>query len=213
MMKYDLDELRDMAPLYIQGTLPEAEKEAFQEGLKQYPQLQDDLDTYSAIGSYYQGIEKKITPPTERAFDSIQQNINRDHVQPIAENGLPARIGQMKEWLSELFTVPKLGWGIAAVQCALIVFLLLPNQRETSYETLSSSKPAVAGQITIQLVFDEKTTEKEIRRILNAINAEITGGPSTEGMYQIGLLQNSDADLIIKDLRQNKSVFFAERAL
>ena len=212
MMKYNLDDLRDFAPFYIQGTLSEEEEQGFREGLERYPELRGDLAAYSEIGDFYKEIEGKITPPTQRVFTAIQQNINQDDTHPVVQSTTGSRIEQAKEWMSELFTVPKIGWGIAAVQCVLIVFLLLPNQREARYETLSSSKPSVVQQITLQLVFDEKTTEKEMRQILNTINGEITGGPSAEGMYQVGLHQNSDVDSIITELREKKTILFVERA-
>jgi len=125
-----------------------------------------------------------------------------------------ASIRQIKEWLSQIFSVPKLGWGLAAVQCALIIFLLLPNRQDTHYNTLSSSQNVTTSQESIQqLVFNEATREREIRKLMDAINGEITGGPSAEGMYQISLPQNSTIESTVKNLRNNKRIIFVEKAL
>jgi len=213
MNRSNLDELRNMAPFYVQGTLSGEEKEAFEKGLSKYPQLQDDVDTYSEIGSFYREIEEEITPPSGQAFTAIMENISLKQFQPAQQDTFVASLRQIKEWFSQIFSVPKLGWGLAVVQCALIIFLLLPNRQDTHYNTLSSSQNVTTGQKTIQLVFDETTTEREIRRIMDTINGEITGGPSTEGMYQISLPQNSNVESTVKNLRKNKKIIFVEKAL
>lgn len=213
MGKNNLETLRELVPLYVQGELSEEEKVDFEKGLQRYPELQDDLLACSTIESYYQEIETKIKPPTSSAFEAIQQRITPNSDQKRAKSRQPSSVEKVKEWFTELFTVPRLGWGIAAVQCAVIVLLLVPAQQQTSYKTLTSSEAPITHQTTLQLVFDERSTEKEIRQIMTAIHAEITGGPTAEGMYQVSLQENSDVDSIITTLRTKKNVLFVEKAL
>lgn len=209
-MKHRLDELRVMAPLYVQGKLQEAEREIFEKGLKQFPQLQGDLEAYRLIGSYYKEVEMKTASPSKKIFALVENGLKEQNSESSFNS---ATVERLKSWFSNIFTMPHVGWGIAAVQCAVILFLLIPSQRGARYETLSMSEPAVPEQMTLQLVFNEKAQEKEIRRIIHSIKGNIVAGPSSEGMYQVSLPDDSNIEGTVKELRSKKSIVFVEKAL
>lgn len=219
MTHYSLEELRNLAPLYVQGRLLESEAADFESGLQQYPELKSELDAYASIADVYQDIEKEVAPPSPQLFDTILEKVEADERSQQAYNSknLQTDSGNFSktitDWFRSIFQAPQIGWGVAAVQCALIVLLLLPGRQQTTYQTLSASDPQVGMKTTLQLVFDEQTTEKEIRQVVQTLGGEITGGPSAEGVYQVGIKKDKDVDSIILTLRSKPNVLFIERKL
>ncbi len=219
MKNFDLEELRNLAPLYVQGSLPESQKKEFEKGVELYPELQDELEAYSSIATLYQNVERQVARPSPEAFNTILEKIDSEersekkHGTPVEAALSPSFIETATEWLRGIFAAPQVGWGVAAVQCALIVFLLLPGQQQANYETLSSSDSQTAYKVTLQLVFDDQTTQKEIREVIEALGGQITAGPSSEGMYQVGIDKSEDIDSIVLTLRSRPNVLFLERKL
>ncbi len=219
MTHYSLEELRNLAPLYIQGRLLESEAIEFERGLQRHPELRSELETYTSIADVYQDVEEKVAPPSPQLFDTILEKVETDERSPKAhdlhsrQTFSPGFSETITGWFRTVFRAPKIGWGVAAVQCALIVLLLLPGVRQSEYQALSASDPEVTAKTTLQLVFDEQTTEKEIRYVVQTLGGEITGGPSAEGVYKVGIEKDKDVDSIILTLRSKPNVLFIERKL
>jgi hypothetical protein len=99
--------------------------------------------------------------------------------------GLPRRL---RSWL--IGTPPPMRWTFA-LQAGLIVALaallaLAPS--ETFYETLSrETEPAAGEPARLRVVFAADTTEKEMRGLLNSIDARIVDGPTAQGVYTVQL--------------------------
>jgi hypothetical protein len=71
----------------------------------------------------------------------------------------------------------------------------LLKDSQLKYETLSGPNPERVGpSVRLSVGFRERATEKEIRELLNEINATIVRGPSPQGLYVIALPVARDED-------------------
>ena len=60
-MVYKPDELREMIPEYLNNALSEPERQAFEESLKEYPEVEQELREFSEIKSAYRLVEDELT--------------------------------------------------------------------------------------------------------------------------------------------------------
>ncbi|GEM_PF-4673535 len=141
-------------------------------------------------------------------------------------------------------TFPKLAFAVQfAILLLLVVGLWFSLQRSRGFESLVAQEKSRADQnekllkevndkytvlagsynpdlengVRINLAFQERTTEKEIRELLNNINATIISGPSEQSFYVIAVPVPKDTDKqkilneALEKLRANSKVIkFAE---
>ncbi len=67
-MTYNLEELKELVPLYLNRHLSETERKAFEEGLHQYPELRQALEECAEIKEVYQEIEREIPSALRHPF-------------------------------------------------------------------------------------------------------------------------------------------------
>jgi anti-sigma factor RsiW len=103
------------------------------------------------------------------------------------------RLRERLDGLRELFqsTPAPARWALA-VQGALVVLLVavsawqLALSANSPYHTLASgTQEPGRGQAKIHVVFNENTTEREIRTLLEQLGGRIVDGPSTVGAYTV----------------------------
>lgn len=103
-----------------------------------------------------------------------------------------------------------------ALLLALVGGLLLRTAGPTSmYETLSRSDEQVAtDRAQLRMVFSEDVTGKELRDLLQGINAQIVQGPSPMGVYTIQLAFAATAqermNQVLASVRAHPKVRLAE---
>jgi len=199
-MTYKPDELRELIPPYLNGTLSQDKRQKFEEALNKYPELKRELMEFSEIKNLYKEIEEDIPPPSDLLYKRILSNIKYE-----AETVSASR-------KKGFFSSPRLSWGIVAVQLVIILLLVITTLKEDRFRTLTSEYISRGEGIRINVVFDKESREKEIREILNSIGASIISGPSPEGLYTIELKDKRDTESVLKILRSSRIVRFAERA-
>ena len=94
---------------------------------------------------------------------------------------------------------------VIVIQSVLLVKMERPEVAITSL----SGKPA--AEVVLQVRFNPRATESEIRKVLTAVDGEIVSGPGALGIYRITLkdVAADQQDVITKALtrlKDNKSV-------
>lgn len=210
-MNYSPDELRELIPLYLNKRLSEKERKEFESTLDKYPELKHELEEFSKIKDVYKEMEHEIPLPSSVLYQRILENIK-----PEAKLSLTlspkSYIEKLHDILKSLFLSPRLSWGIAAVQFAVIFLLVITLVRGDRFRTLSSTYKPPKDVVRVNIIFDKESREKEIREVLNKVGAMIIRGPSPEGLYIIEIKERKNVEEVLGGLRKTGIVRFAERA-
>lgn len=211
-MTYSFDQLRDLIPHYVNGSLSGKERQRFENGIEKFPALQQELVEFSEIKSVYDEMKNEIPQPSDRIFRSVMNRIKVDE-RVVSISGSWEIIERLRRFFGGIFISPRISWGVVAVQLAVILMLVISFPKDNRYTTLTSGPIQQEDRVRINVVFNEESTEKEIRKILNGAEAMIVNGPTQEGLYTLEVSKDRDIDQLLKDLNKKKTVIFIEKAL
>lgn len=204
-MSYSPDEWRELIPLYLNGRLSERERKEFEDCLHLYPELKRELREFSEIKDVYKGIEKEVSIQSHFLYQRILRKVESETVGSLTFSV------KIKEFFRKSFSSPRVSWGVAAVQFAIIL-LLVVNLFRDGCVTLNSEDILRKEGTGIHVVFNMESKEREIRAVLQKVDATIVAGPSPEGLYTIKVEKKQNVEEVLKLLRETKIVRFAERA-
>ncbi len=193
------ERIRELIPLYVQGGLDADTRREVERAAAEDPELERELAEWRSIGAGYRELASSLPGPSPGTFARIRQSIEE-------ERDRGGFLG--------IFSFPRLAWGIAAVQFAVIVFMGFQLAGERSeFHTLSSRIAASKGEARANIVFREKATEAEIRRLLLSTGARIVDGPSPSRCYVIAVADPQGMDKALAAFRASGIVILAERSL
>ena len=117
-----------------------------------------------------------------------------------------------KEYLSEFFTSARLAWGVVIAQFVLLISLWL-SPTGNGITTIGADGRPINDIATINVVFADSATQKEIRELLAGVEAQIANGPTSIGLYTIYIKGNeNDAKSVIDRLKKSALILLAEPA-
>jgi hypothetical protein len=191
------DRMQQLSPWLLAGTLDSAERALVESHLLACAQCRADLEWQRKL--------RRAAPPPDAACDADRAFAQlAPRLQPHRpRNVVPA-------WWRRICTGSGawLRW-TAAVQLAAIgvlaVLLVRPGQ-DAGYRALGAAAPA-AGQLVV--MFSPGTTEREIRRILQASGARLADGPTVTGAYVVSLPAPRDPAALAR-LRAEPAVTLAQ---
>jgi len=210
-MKYDAAALKEMIPLYINGRLSDSERAAFEAALASDPALKQELAEFEEIAALYPDIEEEIPfPSSDRVFSRVMDNIDAQEKKAASPDGPGVLFEKLADLIRMTFFSPRVAWAVAAVQLVLLVTLVGTMPDTQDFETLSSGGATTATVLKINIVFEEDAMEKDIRALLNQLDAGIVAGPMANGLYVIEIAQSPSPDDVLKVLLDSKFVRLAE---
>lgn len=211
-MTYDLDQLKEMVPIYLNGRLPDKERAAFEEGLERFAELKKELAEFSDIQQSYAKVEQKAPLDSDALFARIQDNIQKQEA-PAPERSSDTWFQKLQQKLREWYQTPALSWSLAGAQfAALLVVIMLVVPQKGPYKTYTAS-PAQDDGIHINVVFNDGVQEIEIRTLLRQLGATIVDGPTTIGLYVLKVDASADVNALVQKLSDSKIVRIAEKSL
>ncbi len=197
--KKEKERIRELIPLYVQGGLDAKVREEVERAAAEDPELQRELAEWRSIGAGYRELASSLPGPSPGTFDRVLLNVEKTH-----DRG----------GLFRFFSMPQLAWGIAAVQCAVIVVMSLQLVRDRNeFRTLGARIATNGGEARANVVFREKATESEIRRLLISTGARIVDGPSPSRCYVIAVTDSQGMDKALAAFRASGIVILAEKVL
>lgn len=211
-MKYSIEELKAMIPIYLNGSLPEPEVEALEEALRRHPELETELMEFSEIQDSYAGIEDSLPIDSDAVFARVRDGI-RSESRHTAETLSDGPAAHLLRFVKRIYHTPALSWSMAGLQFAalLVLFFLVPQQ--ALFKTYSSPSSTDTDKVRLNVVFIEEAKEVEIRTLLRKLDAAIVSGPSAEGLYVLAVDKTADIDALLRQLDASPIVRLAQKTL
>jgi hypothetical protein len=164
-----------------------------------------------------EGIDKASNPPAETITSNIktetpsQASTAHESINHKEEHEDEEHISIFsKEYLSDFFTSARLAWGVVIAQFALLITLWLTSTGNGITAIGTDGRP-ISNIATINVVFADNATQKEIRELLASVDAQIANGPTTIGLYTIYIKGNeTDAKSVIDKLKKSTLILLAE---
>jgi hypothetical protein len=211
-MTYNLDDLKGMIPLYLNGRLTAAERAALETGLRRHPELEAELKDFSVVKESYGVVANPPEIDADALFARIQKGLHGERrMAPDAVKEGP--VEQLMQFLKRIYHTPSLSWSMAGLQFAALLFIFFLVPQSAVFKTYSANTAADAKMVHLNVVFDKAATEIEIRSLLLKMGAVITSGPSAEGLYVLAVDKAADIDALIRELKASPIVRLAEKTL
>ncbi len=211
-MNEKIDKFQEMIPLYVTGQLASQQKQEFENRIEKDDHLKQELKEFQMIRESYSDLKEQIPEPSPDLFSRIMENVQPD-VQKEPETQLEklSIFDTVIEIVQQYLSAPRLAWSVAVVQTVVICFFLFSAPEETRFQTLSQNGTNIEKGIQINVVFHETAVEKNIRQVLNDLNADIISGPSENGLYVLLIKGTEDSSLVLKTLKASGLVKFSQR--
>lgn len=209
----------DLIPEYHHGLLDSAMNNLFEQELANNSELQGELEEFRRFGQLYGKLDSDEPQASDMHFNAILSSIDtaaQEQRNPSSQKNKPepsitSSLFELWAWLKDSVSIP---WGVALVQTAVIVILLLPGTNQESFKTLSRSSAtddALSG-LSFNIVFKKSAQEEEIRKLLLSLGGSITSGPSAQGRYVVFLSSDTTAADAEEILKESAIVIFSKRA-
>lgn len=157
----------------------------------------------------YNDLSDKLPLPPSNAFSRIMDKIETQEKRQRSSVRQPV-FSKIFEFINNQIITPKVGWAVAGVQFAVIMFLFFspPATDINNFQTLSiHTQPGKTVEINI--VFKEDAMQKDIRQLLHNSYATIVNGPTENGLYVLKVKQGYDLAIRLQAIENSKIVKFA----
>jgi len=213
-MIYDVDALKEMIPIYLNGQLSEEEQKAFAQGLKDHPELAAEVAEFETIRASYHDLEAETPfPQQDILFSKIMDKIDHEAASDVRTRApdrevKPGWSAKLADFFYATFKSPRVAWSVAVVQVVLLVALLAGMPQRGTFQTLTAPGRAPDGQMTLNVVFDDNAREKDIRAVMIETGVTIVDGPSADGRYVVAIADHRSPEAVADQLRQSGIVSF-----
>jgi anti-sigma factor RsiW len=184
-------------PWWVNGTLPEDERQQVEQHLAECAQCQHEVAWLRSLQDEYlhQHAEEESTTSMQHRLRHRLNKERRKNSAPLMPHTSWQRHGRKLVWL-------------ATAQAALILILgaALLHNRYPAYHTLSA--PANDGSL-LAVAFNPHITEAQLRELIRANDARIVGGPTEAGAYLLRLPSNR-VNQAQKTMRSSPDVIMVE---
>lgn len=202
------DAFVELLPWYVTETLDAEEHAQVAEHILHCTTCQQEIAFYRQIND----VEAKapVWQPSATQFSNIMQNIDAleqnttapsavkaTHT-PKASKKAPSLWSRFSAWLNTIPGPAMWFMSLETLALAALVMLVvghLPQQLPGGqlFETLSNDSPAASTNLPrLHIVFAEDMTEREMRTLLQAQQAQLVDGPSLLGVYTVQLATAAD---------------------
>jgi len=202
---------QELLPWFVLGTLDQAETALVQEHLRQCAQCQADLELQRKVQGLELPLRSKLD--VESALAKLRPQLLPQPL-PQAQIGVDRRVAFGERWQAwreqaqRLWMPWMLGLQTAALAtlCIVVWHGQARNDENNDFHVLGAE---VQGGNNIAVMFKPQTSEQELRRILQASNTRLAGGPTVAGAYllKVGDAQRAQA---LAALRREPAVVMAE---
>lgn len=196
----DHQKVWEILPWYVNGTLEGHEHEFVARHILSCQNCADEVVRCQSIATAVRSSEEAARTPSPEHLARLMERIDSASASAAPERW---RI-RVREWIEKIRLVfqetPSLfRWALGA-QTAAIVVLAAATLWQASlapsllYQTLSDPGSGTEpGRVTLQVVFADDITEREIRTLLGSIGATIIAGPSPMAVYTVALAADDRA--------------------
>jgi anti-sigma factor RsiW len=192
------DEAEELLPWYVTGRLDAADRERVEKHLTDCARCQAELRAERRLADEY----RAYSPQVEASWLSL-----RERIEPAIPAQPPAAANS--NWWHSL-SRPAMG-GLIAAQLAVVVatagIVSYFDQPDGAYRALGSAPVAASANAVV--IFQPTTREDQLRRLLNASDAELVGGPTEADAYVLHVPAETRTATLAR-LRARPEVVMAE---
>jgi len=180
-----------LLPWYLNGTLTDDERWKVTQHLAACEACRAELEDLTVMRASMKGLYERESAPSSRVFANVMAEITGapEGSSPsyMIGNGQPGTLDNLQEWLRALF-LPK--WA-PALAVALIVgqlgLLLWTLQLPDPNAGISARSVSSVGGVRFRIAFQPSAEERQIRSVLQQLQARVINGPLPDGVYFIEL--------------------------
>jgi hypothetical protein len=209
--------LRERLPAYVNGTASAAERKVIDDAVKIDPELRRELKALQDLAAACAEHESVSDAHADQLFARIKANIGAASVKKVTPAPLGHEHNSVRDaWWAWLFGNPRVAWGMALAQFAVLVVLAATNLAvpEKIYDVLSAPPATRATGARLNVVFDSGATHEEVNITLRRFGLRYVDGPSQTGTIVVALPDDAaDAAQVAEELRRMRSVRFVEPML
>ena len=209
--------LRELIPLYINGVLAGKHKVAFEKSLKNDPNLKQEYMEFYEIEEYFDQLATASQQHLKQLYGSIKNSLE-DFDDEVVEEPTGDQVASPKiDFFHHLLSSSRIGWGLAILQFAILAAVLIFVVPQYSNQVSAGISPSQLLQKArgkqINVIFQDAATAKEIKSLLQSLDAEMHSGPTNIGLYTIVVdVDESRAKEVLNKLRKSKIVLLADPA-
>ncbi|MCG8490574.1 MAG: hypothetical protein MI743_03070 [Sneathiellales bacterium] len=195
MSEYDKQELDQLLPFYVNGTLEGSDKEAVETRLKEDATFDQERMILEALRTKVKDQDMGESPG-ELGLARLKAEIkaNKADTPP---STVAANDNSVQSW-----------WRSVAIAACVALAVLGGGQIQTAYldEGLTTASGGAHSGPVLQIFFEETTTEKTIRSLLQQNQLNIIEGPTAMGFYRVEVLSKQNLASVMRKLETNKAV-------
>jgi len=181
----------ELLPFYVNGTLPEADREWVDAYLREHPQSAAELDWCRSLQARVRADVPAVS--SEVGLERTLARIRRDGPAPqVARRAAtPSAWQRLGDWLSTLVPQPVLKpafvAALAVVAVQGVVILQMVGERDDDSSLMRSPRPtAVVDQGPyLKVNFKGEAREADIRMLLVEVHGSLAAGPGQLGDYYV----------------------------
>jgi anti-sigma factor RsiW len=192
------DQARELLPWFANGTLVKDERTG----------VADHLRACGACRSEVESLDRVRRVVRDQPADDGSDLGNLDEI--LARIDHDGSVHHRKTPLVRWLLIAQ-----AAAIVILVILLLVPDSPRVAgdpqpFRTLSAEQETVPPGALLRIVFADTTTERQLREIVQSVEARIVDGPSPVGVYTIRITDTQDLASVVERLRADPSVRLAE---
>jgi anti-sigma-K factor RskA len=211
-----LSEGQLLAPWFVTGKLDEAEAHALEKLAREDTEFARFIEEAKRERVAVAAASDALGTPSPAVWERIERSIGQEAPAGIRSQRATAlrRLTASIAEFFEGFSVQQ--WQAAAaaaallflMQAATIAYLALHGNEPAKFGVASGQKNGGALKPSFIVAFTPQTTVAEAGAILDKAGATIVGGPSGDGLYRLGLRDDSVAskDFALKVLRASPAI-------
>lgn len=194
-----LDDVMELIPWYVNGTLSDAEAKEIEAFAEQYPDVQAEIDHQSELAAGLCLLEDAEADGVRQA-----QSWQTLSAQIAQENQARAPAQRSMSWLPAFRSVPALAATVAAFAFVAVFFV---GQETTEFRTLTSGDDNQGPVIVFQL--SPEADPEDLETILDKHGLTLIEGPTENGVYRADISTDALAGDLATTLMAAPEIVFA----
>ena len=201
----DLDTLRDMLPFYVNGTLGEDDKAAFEAGLARHPELQAELDAERELQSRFNAaLDEEIASVGKSGAHTADVAI-QSFAQPS-----PSGLAQALAFLNPVNWKPAVTLGVVALAFAQTAVIggqatMIASLEDKNY-ALASGLEECNEPADLIVTLSDDAAWGDVMALFNSEKLQIIGG-TTQGLLEVDATgDRADIAKTVERLQANEAI-------